>query len=57
MLICCKIFNFFLSADRYLNSQTGFLGLWGKKVDSIEYYQQQVKELDEKVSKLLTTNY
>ncbi|XP_023735135.1 CSC1-like protein At1g32090 [Lactuca sativa] len=30
--------------------KTGFLGLWGKKVDSIEYYQQQVKELDEKLT-------
>ncbi|KAI3792919.1 hypothetical protein L2E82_06812 [Cichorium intybus] len=29
--------------------KTGFLGLWGKKVDSIEYYQQQIKELDEKL--------
>ncbi|XP_071721465.1 CSC1-like protein At1g32090 [Rutidosis leptorrhynchoides] len=28
----------------------GFLGLWGKKVDSIEYYQQQIKELDEKLT-------
>ncbi|KAI3522335.1 hypothetical protein L1887_00027 [Cichorium endivia] len=29
--------------------KTGFLGLCGKKVDSIEYYQQQIKELDEKL--------
>ncbi|XP_024985640.1 CSC1-like protein At1g32090 [Cynara cardunculus var. scolymus] len=29
--------------------KTGFLGLWGKEVDSIEYYQQQIKELDEKL--------
>ncbi|GJW62761.1 CSC1-like protein, partial [Tanacetum coccineum] len=26
--------------------KTGFLGLWGKKVDSIEYYKQQIKEFD-----------
>ncbi|CAF1930773.1 unnamed protein product [Brassica oleracea var. botrytis] len=26
--------------------RTGFLGLWGKKVDSIEYYQQQIKDFD-----------
>ncbi|PWA41049.1 early-responsive to dehydration stress protein (ERD4) [Artemisia annua] len=26
--------------------KTGFLGLWGKKVDSIEYYTQQIKEFD-----------
>ncbi|KAJ9556188.1 hypothetical protein OSB04_010802 [Centaurea solstitialis] len=28
----------------------GFLGLWGKEVDSIEYYEQQIKELDEKLT-------
>ncbi|GJW96207.1 CSC1-like protein [Tanacetum coccineum] len=28
----------------------GFLGLWGEKVDSIEYYQKQIKELDEKLT-------
>ena len=27
----------------------GFLGLWGKKIDSIEHYKQQMKELDKKV--------
>ncbi|MFS7923153.1 putative calcium-dependent channel, 7TM region phosphate [Helianthus anomalus] len=30
--------------------RTGFLGLWGKKVDSIEYYKQQVKEFDQYLS-------
>nr|GEY53334.1 CSC1-like protein At1g32090 [Tanacetum cinerariifolium] len=34
----------------YLCHQTGFLGLWGKKVDSIEYYKQQIKEFDLRVS-------
>lgn len=31
-------------------TQKGFLGLWGERVDSIDYYQQQIKDLDEKVS-------
>lgn len=26
------------------------MGLWGEKVDAIEYYKQQIKELDKKVS-------
>lgn len=30
--------------------QKGFLGLWGEKVDSIDYYKQQLKELDRRVS-------
>ncbi|XP_076912226.1 hyperosmolality-gated Ca2+ permeable channel 1.8-like [Bidens hawaiensis] len=30
--------------------KTGLLGLWGEKVDSIEYYQQKIKELDEKLT-------
>ncbi|XP_010518924.1 PREDICTED: CSC1-like protein At1g32090 [Tarenaya hassleriana] len=30
--------------------KTGFLGLWGKRVDSIEYYTQQIKEFDERMS-------
>nr|XP_043638126.1 CSC1-like protein At1g32090 [Erigeron canadensis] len=30
--------------------KTGFLGLWGKKVDCIDYYQKQIKELDEKLT-------
>uniref|UniRef100_A0A1J3IMZ1 CSC1-like protein n=1 Tax=Noccaea caerulescens TaxID=107243 RepID=A0A1J3IMZ1_NOCCA len=30
--------------------RTGFLGLWGNKVDSIEYYQQQIKEFDHNMS-------
>ncbi|KVH89792.1 protein of unknown function DUF221, partial [Cynara cardunculus var. scolymus] len=36
-------------SNQYLCHETGFLGLWGKEVDSIEYYQQQIKELDEKL--------
>ncbi|KAL8216443.1 hypothetical protein R6Q57_023280 [Mikania cordata] len=30
--------------------KTGFLGLWGKKVDTIDNYQQKIKELDEKLT-------
>lgn len=30
--------------------QKGFLGLWGERVDSIEYYKQQLKEFDRRVS-------
>lgn len=29
---------------------TGFLGLWGKKVDSIDYYRHQIEEFDKKLS-------
>lgn len=34
----------------YLLTQTGFLGLWGKKVDSIEYYTSEIERLSEEVS-------
>ncbi|XP_021279288.1 CSC1-like protein At1g32090 [Herrania umbratica] len=30
--------------------KTGFLGLWGERVDSIDFYKHQVKEFDEKVA-------
>ncbi|CAH1453286.1 unnamed protein product [Lactuca virosa] len=30
--------------------KTGFLGLWGKKVDCVEYYKQQIKEFDERLT-------
>ena len=30
--------------------QKGFLGLWGERVDSIEYYKQQMKHLEKNVS-------
>lgn len=30
--------------------QTGVLGLWGRKVDAIEYYSHTIKELDKVVS-------
>lgn len=34
----------------YLHFQTGFLGLCGESIDSIEYYKQQIKQLDKIVS-------
>lgn len=30
--------------------QTGFLGIWGRRVDAIEYYKHQVKSFDKRVS-------
>ncbi|XP_027360698.1 CSC1-like protein At1g32090 isoform X5 [Abrus precatorius] len=37
-----------LKFDRHPDKRptTGFLGLWGGKVDAIEYYKQSIKELD-----------
>ncbi|KAK2995044.1 hypothetical protein RJ640_024487 [Escallonia rubra] len=32
------------------NSKKGFLGLWGESVDSIDYYKQQIKELDKRLT-------
>lgn len=31
-------------------TKMGFLGLWGKKVDAIDYYKQQMKELEKRMS-------
>ncbi|KAK1568914.1 hypothetical protein Q3G72_030355 [Acer saccharum] len=31
-------------------TKIGFLGLWGEKVDSIDYYKHQIKELDKRMS-------
>ncbi|MFS8002699.1 putative calcium-dependent channel, 7TM region phosphate [Helianthus anomalus] len=43
-----------LKLERHPNTRptrkTGLLGLWGEKLDSIEYYQQKIKELDEKLT-------
>ncbi|XP_027360696.1 CSC1-like protein At1g32090 isoform X3 [Abrus precatorius] len=36
--------------DKRPTVKTGFLGLWGGKVDAIEYYKQSIKELDKMVS-------
>ncbi|XVE57342.1 hypothetical protein DITRI_Ditri04bG0083400 [Diplodiscus trichospermus] len=30
--------------------KTGFLGLWGERVDSVDFYKQQVKEFDKKMA-------
>lgn len=30
--------------------QNGFMGLWGERVDAIEYYKEQIKALDKRVS-------
>ncbi|KAK2662625.1 hypothetical protein Ddye_001199 [Dipteronia dyeriana] len=31
-------------------TKIGFLGLWGEKVDSVDYYKHQIKELDKRMS-------
>lgn len=33
-----------------LGNQTGFLGLWGKKVDAIDHYIAEIEKLNEQVS-------
>ncbi|XP_050211142.1 CSC1-like protein At1g32090 [Mercurialis annua] len=35
--------------DKRPTGKRGFLGLWGEKVDSIEYYKQQIIELEKKM--------
>ncbi|XWS38819.1 hypothetical protein CRYUN_Cryun19dG0163000 [Craigia yunnanensis] len=32
------------------SKMTGFLGLWGERVDSIDFYKQQIKEFDKKMA-------
>ncbi|KAK7252535.1 hypothetical protein RIF29_36543 [Crotalaria pallida] len=32
--------------DKKLTIRTGFCGLWGRKVDAVEYYKHMIKELD-----------
>ncbi|KAL5578762.1 hypothetical protein UlMin_011204 [Ulmus minor] len=32
-------------------TKTGFLGLWGKKVDSIEYYSTEIEKLSKEIAK------
>ncbi|GKV10605.1 hypothetical protein SLEP1_g21948 [Rubroshorea leprosula] len=36
--------------DRRPTLKTGFLCLWGSKVDAIDYYKQQIKELDRRMA-------
>ncbi|KAK1435943.1 hypothetical protein QVD17_01716 [Tagetes erecta] len=43
-------FKFERNPNKRPTKKTGFLGLWGQKVDSIEYYQQKIKEVDEKLT-------
>lgn len=31
-------------------TKTGFLGLWGERVDSIDYYKEQLKQLEKKMT-------
>ncbi|PPR89081.1 hypothetical protein GOBAR_AA31597 [Gossypium barbadense] len=33
--------------DHYLTHQTGFMGLWGTKVDAIDHYTSQIQKLNE----------
>ena len=40
------IHNFF----SHFFCQTGWFGLWGKKVDAIEYYSSEVEKLSQQVS-------
>ncbi|KAL7150516.1 hypothetical protein ABFS83_05G117700 [Erythranthe nasuta] len=35
--------------DKRPTRKTGFLGLWGKRVDSIDFYKQEIEDLDEKM--------
>ncbi|XVE65375.1 hypothetical protein DITRI_Ditri07aG0175700 [Diplodiscus trichospermus] len=37
-------------ADKRPTKKTGFLGLWGERVDSIDFYKQQIKEFDKKMA-------
>ncbi|OMO87830.1 hypothetical protein CCACVL1_08742 [Corchorus capsularis] len=36
--------------DKRPTRKTGFLGLWGEKVDSIDFYKQQIKEFDKQMA-------
>lgn len=36
--------------DQRPTSKKGFLGLWGEKIDSIDYYKQQINEFDKKLT-------
>ncbi|KAF9623884.1 hypothetical protein IFM89_005975 [Coptis chinensis] len=35
--------------DKRPTRKTGFLGLWGSRVDSIEFYKQKMQELDKRI--------
>ncbi|KAL0312400.1 UNVERIFIED_CONTAM: CSC1-like protein [Sesamum radiatum] len=36
--------------DKRPKGKRGFLGLWGERVDSIDYYKDQIKDLDKKLT-------
>ncbi|XP_059656942.1 CSC1-like protein At1g32090 [Cornus florida] len=36
--------------DKRPTKKKGFLGLWGEKVDAIEFYKQQIKDLDKRLA-------
>ncbi|KAI4367949.1 hypothetical protein MLD38_016569 [Melastoma candidum] len=36
--------------DKRPTRKNGFCGLWGERVDSIDYYKQQIKDLDKKIT-------
>ncbi|KAL3497940.1 hypothetical protein ACH5RR_040672 [Cinchona calisaya] len=36
--------------EKRLTKKTGFLGLWGERVDSIDFYKQQIKQLDKRLT-------
>ncbi|EXC26245.1 Uncharacterized protein RSN1 [Morus notabilis] len=36
--------------DKKRTRKKGFMGLWGERVDSIEYYKQQIKDLDRRMT-------
>ncbi|PIN00215.1 hypothetical protein CDL12_27283 [Handroanthus impetiginosus] len=36
--------------DKRPTRKVGFLGLWGKRIDSIDFYKEQIKILDKKLS-------
>ncbi|KAK8341560.1 hypothetical protein V6Z12_A08G174700 [Gossypium hirsutum] len=37
-------------SEKRPTKKTGFLGLWGKRVDSIDFYKQQIKEFDKNMA-------
>lgn len=46
----CKLIRVICFNNNLSCIQKGCLGLCGERVDSIDYYKQQVKELDKRVS-------
>ncbi|KAK8284896.1 hypothetical protein V6Z11_D08G184700 [Gossypium hirsutum] len=42
--------KFEIHSEKRPTKKTGFLGLWGKRVDSIDFYKQQIKEFDKNMA-------